>query len=159
MTMSFASIPTASLLPYFLAPAAPHPSPATVAGLAPWQVRNVVDTMLEQLAANISTSTLARECGLSRGHFSRAFKKTFGLPPHSWRQVQRIALAKSMLLESREPLADIAAHCGFSDQAHFTRAFKTATGSTPMAWRRSGMATPAPAARHAAGRVDFTQYA
>lgn len=159
MTMSFASLPTTSLLPYFLTSASTESSSATMAGLAPWQVRNVVDTMLEQLAAKISTSALARECGLSRGHFSRAFKKTFGLPPHSWRQVQRIALAKSMLLDSRHPLADITVHCGFSDQAHFTRAFKTATGSTPMAWRRSGLATPALVAVRDAGRVYVNQHA
>jgi AraC-like DNA-binding protein len=158
MTMSLASVPIASLLPYFLAPD-PEKVPPAVAGLAPWQVRSVVDTMLEQLAARISISTLARECGLSRGHFSRAFKKTFGLPPHSWRQVQRIALAKSMLVDSRHPLADIAAHCGFSDQAHFTRAFKAATGSTPMAWRRSGMVRPALVSTRDTRGLAFAQYA
>ncbi|WDS36500.1 AraC family transcriptional regulator [Pseudoxanthomonas sp.] len=140
MTTSLASIPLISLLPYFVTVEAPAvATPATITGLAPWQARSVVRTMLEQLAARISTTALARECGLSRGHFSRAFKQTFGLPPHSWRQQQRIARAKSMLLDSRHCLADIAADCGFSDQAHFTRAFKADTGCTPMAWRRQGL--------------------
>ncbi|SEL10112.1 AraC family transcriptional regulator [Pseudoxanthomonas sp. GM95] len=139
MTTSLALVPRTSLLPYFLTPETAPAQQAAVAGLAPWQANSVVRMMLSQLAARISTTALARECGLSRGHFSRAFKQTFGLPPHSWRHVQRIALAKTMLAEDRHALTDIAAQCGFSDQAHFTRAFKADTGTTPLAWRRQAM--------------------
>jgi AraC family transcriptional regulator len=145
MATSLAPALRTSLLPYFSASDAPAAAPgAVVTGLAPWQARSVMRTMLEQLAAKVPTTALASECGLSRGHFSRAFKKTFGLPPHSWRQLQRIALAKTMLLDGRHALADIAVHCGFSDQAHFTRAFKAGTGSTPLAWRRLCMARALP---------------
>ncbi len=107
------------------------------ARLSPWQVHSVVRLMLEQIAERISTTALAHACGLSRGHFSCAFRNTFGLPPHSWRQLQRVRLAKSLLADELIPLTDIAARCGFADQAHFTRAFKACTDTTPLAWRRA----------------------
>lgn len=49
----------------------------------------------------------------------------------------RIALAQRMLLETGEPIAEVAAAAGFFDQAHLTRALVRATGSTPLALRRA----------------------
>jgi len=49
----------------------------------------------------------------------------------------RVALAQRLLIETGDPIADIAAAAGFFDQAHLTRALARATGSTPLALRRA----------------------
>jgi len=42
-------------------------------GLAPWQERRAKEILLANLAGGLSVKELARECGLSTAHFSRAF--------------------------------------------------------------------------------------
>jgi AraC-like DNA-binding protein len=111
-------------------------SQARSEGLASWQAALAQKLILEQLDASVLTATLARACSLSRGHFSRLFKRTFGLPPHKWQRERRLDMAKQLLTDSRCALADIAIQCGFNDQAHFTRVFKMLTQQTPAAWRR-----------------------
>jgi len=105
-------------------------------GLAPWQVRRAKELLVARLDGEIMLEELARECGLSRSHFARAFKKTTGKPPHRWLVEQRLERAREMLLKSGLSLGEIADTCGFADQSHFTRAFSASLGVTPSEWRR-----------------------
>ncbi|WP_249731073.1 MULTISPECIES: AraC family transcriptional regulator [unclassified Chelatococcus] len=116
--------------------AAAWPTPRRSA-LAAWQERRAKDMLLANMDGKIGLEELARNCGLSRAHFARAFKATTGLTPMRWLFAQRIERAKSLLLNSALPIDEIAHYCGFADQSHFTRAFSGAVGDTPGAWRRS----------------------
>ena len=93
------------------------------------------------LAADLSGQTslhdIAEACGLSTSYFSRAFKTSTGLTPHSWLQARRIDRALALLLDNRLSLAEVGLRSGFSDQSHFTRVFKSVTGETPGASRRA----------------------
>src|SRR6202040_3492925 len=79
----------------------------------------------------------ARECGLSVGHFSHAFRRTLGVAPHKWLAEQRVVLSKEKLRRDELSLSDVAAECGFSDQSHLTRVFRQRVGASPGAWRRA----------------------
>jgi Helix-turn-helix domain len=72
-----------------------------------------------------------------RGTLSRAFRQSIGLPPHQWLLQRRVDKAKQLLRDSRSPLAEVAADCGFADQSHFTRVFTRAVGISPGQWRRA----------------------
>jgi AraC family transcriptional regulator len=100
------------------------------------QERRVRDRVFSDLTDDPSLSELASLCGLSRSHFTRAFKNTIGLPPHRWLLMQRIERAKSLLAQTVISISQIAIECGFADQSHFTRVFSKATGTGPAAWRR-----------------------
>src|SRR5271155_144848 len=106
-------------------------------GLAPWQSARATEMIRERLDGSILLSDLARECGLSVGHFTRAFRKTFGKSPYRWLLERRIDRAKGLLATSELPIADIAIQSGFSDQATFTRAFGRIVGDSPGRWRRA----------------------
>ncbi|MEI9931648.1 MAG: AraC family transcriptional regulator [Rhizomicrobium sp.] len=106
-------------------------------GLSSSQERRTKELFSENLLANLPLATLARECGLSLSQFSKAFRKTFGVPPHKWMMQQRITLAKALLLDGIFPLTEVASSCGFSDQSHFTRCFTATVGISPGAWRRA----------------------
>ncbi len=106
-------------------------------GLAPWQERLVKDLLLDDLASDTSLSDLARACGISSRHFSRAFRATNGLPPHRWLLERRVERAKFLLENSSTEISHIARECGFADQSHLTRLFRQLIGTTPAAWRRS----------------------
>jgi AraC family transcriptional regulator len=107
----------------------------TQAGLTRRQAGTALRLINERLDAKLAMSELSAACHISRGHFSRAFKVTFGETPHRFVLMRRIELACSLLATSRDPLADIAVRCGFNDQPHFTRVFKVLTDQTPNAWR------------------------
>jgi AraC-like DNA-binding protein len=109
---------------------------ATVAGLAPWQARRAKELLAGNLARHVSLAEVAAECGLSRGHFSKAFKATTGQSPHAWLIERRIEAARQMLQASTASLSEIAIGCGFADQSHLTRVFGARTGSSPAQWRR-----------------------
>jgi AraC family transcriptional regulator len=110
-------------------------------GLAPWQARRVTTRVDANLAEKISTPQLARSVNLSASHFSRAFKFTFGVPPHAWVLRRRMEVAQGLMLTTSATLSEIAITCGMADQAHFTRCFRRVVGETPNVWRRSRRGT------------------
>jgi AraC family transcriptional regulator len=106
-------------------------------GLTRIQERRAKELLTRSIAGDVPLSDLARECGLSLTSFSRAFRKTVGIPPHRWVIQQRIELAKTLLRGDAKSLAEIALECGFSDQSHFTRFFTAAVGVSPGFWRQT----------------------
>lgn len=109
----------------------------TRGGLAPWQERRTKDMLLAHIDGKIGLVELARECGLSRSHFARAFRMTTGMPPHQWLLARRIELAQDLLRNSKLSLQEIAIRCGFTDQSHFTKVFSRMMHMSPGEWRRS----------------------
>ena len=104
-------------------------------GLSPWQLRLARDTLERDLGQEVCLQSLAKACGLSVSHFSRAFRRSTGLAPHRWLMRRRVEVAKEMLLEGAMPLAEIALACCFFDQSHFIRVFSSLAGVTPGRWR------------------------
>jgi AraC family transcriptional regulator len=106
-------------------------------GLAAWQQRTVTGYIEEHLAEHIPLATLAQLVRLSPYYFCRAFKQSFGLPPHRYHNDRRIELAKSLLAKPMSSVTDVGLAVGFSETSSFTAAFRKATGFTPTAFRRS----------------------
>jgi AraC family transcriptional regulator len=105
-------------------------------GLTLWQERRAKELLVTHLDGEISLMELAREAGLSRSHFARAFKETTGLPPHRWLVSQRVERAQELLINSTFTLVEVAELTGFADQSHFTRVFTSTVGISPGEWRR-----------------------
>jgi AraC family transcriptional regulator len=106
-------------------------------GLAAWQIRRATDFLEANLKRNTSLSSVAAECELSMSHFARAFRRTFGMPPYRWLIERRVDMAKTYLLHSDLPLADIALRCGFPDQSALNKSFRRLLKQSPGEWRRS----------------------
>jgi methylphosphotriester-DNA--protein-cysteine methyltransferase len=70
-------------------------------------------------------------------HFCRAFKTSFGVPPHRYHNIGRIEHAKSLLAKTACSVTEIGLMIGYSETSSFTAAFRRMTGSTPTAYRRS----------------------
>jgi AraC-like DNA-binding protein len=106
-------------------------------GLAPWQERRATEILRAKVRGSVTLKEVARECGLSVGYFSHAFRRTLGVSPYRWLTEQRVVLSKEKLRDDRLSLSDVAVECGFSDQSHLTRAFRQTVGVSPGAWRRA----------------------
>jgi AraC family transcriptional regulator len=105
-------------------------------GLAPWQEKRCKDMLAGDLTGATPLHEVARACGLSVSHFSRAFRRSTGASPHAWLLQMRVEAAKAMLRRREAPLSSIALACGFADQSHFTRVFTRRVGLSPGAWRK-----------------------
>jgi AraC family transcriptional regulator len=105
-------------------------------GMTRLQAERAKEFLASHCADDILLVDAARACGLSRGHFTKAFRVTTGYTPHRWLQRYRVDKAKSMLLNPAISIAEIASACGFADQSHLTRVFSRLVGTTPAAWRR-----------------------
>ena len=105
-------------------------------GLSPSQQRCARELLMESLRSDIGLKAVADACGLSTGHFIKAFRQSFGLPPHRWLLRERVRCACDMLLNTDERLDAIALHCGFADQSHMTRVFSKTIGVPPGTWRQ-----------------------
>jgi AraC-like DNA-binding protein len=106
-------------------------------GLAPWQMKRAEEKLAADLAGNVSLAELAAHCGVSVGHFARAFRRSTGLSPHQWLLRHRVDEAKGLMRNRTLSLSEVALTCGFVDQSHFTRVFTRQTGISPGAWRRN----------------------
>jgi len=106
-------------------------------GLATWQQRAVARYIEDHLEEQISLDTLAELVRLSRFHFCRSFKQSFGMPPHRFHTLRRIEHAKSLLATRSVSVTDVGMAIGFSETSSFTAAFRKTTGLTPTGYQRS----------------------
>jgi AraC family transcriptional regulator len=105
-------------------------------GLASWQKRVVVGYIEEHLREPVSLLKLAELARLSQHHFCRAFKQSFGIPPHQYLVQRRMEIAKLLLAGRTNSVTDIALSLGYAQTSSFSSSFRKATGWTPTVYRR-----------------------
>ncbi len=104
-------------------------------GFSTAQYKKVLNFVKGNFGESIELDQLAKVAGMSRFHFSRSFKETIGRTPTQFVLEFRAQQAKKMLSNRDMSLSEIAARCGFSDQAHFSRTFKAIYGKSPKFFR------------------------
>jgi AraC family transcriptional regulator len=105
-------------------------------GLAPAQLRRVIEYIQQQIDRDINVTQLAETAGLSSPHFSQMFRRSTGYAPHQYVLRARIERAKQMLHSTETRVIDIAVSCGFETPQHFARIFKRLCDATPTRYRR-----------------------
>ena len=105
-------------------------------GLPMWQQKRVVEFIEEHLAEEVSLAALAELADLSLYHFARAFKQSFGAPPHRYHMARRMDHARALLQKPALSVTEIGIETGFRETSSFTRAFRKFTGLTPTEYRR-----------------------
>ena len=88
---------------------------------------------------------------LSPFYFCRAFKQSFGLPPHRYHNGRRIERAKSLLAKPASSVTEIGMTVGFSETSSFSAAFRKATGP------HSDRVSPKPRIEYAGSRPTVTR--
>jgi len=93
----------------------------------------------------LGVDDMARAAGLSRAHFSRAFKSAFGESPRAYLLTRRLERAATLLRMTDRSVVDICLSVGLQSLGSFTTSFTRTYGKSPTAYRQ---AHP-PAAAHA----------
>jgi AraC-like DNA-binding protein len=86
-------------------------------------------------AERLGVDDLAAAAGLSRAHFSRAFKQAFGESPHAYLLTRRLERAAALLRTTDRSVADICLSVGLQSIGSFTTSFGRAFGLSPTAYR------------------------
>lgn len=105
-------------------PSGQLPSPAE-------SVERTVEYMQKHYMESITVKQLAELAGISLWQYTPLFQKLTGTKPLDYLTELRIHHSKQFLLDSAEPLREIARQVGFSDEYYFSRRFRQKTGVTP----------------------------
>lgn len=84
-----------------------------------------------------ASTALAEEVGWSRRHLGERFRRELGLAPEVAARVVPSERACTMLDRPPSPRsgpAEVAAVCGYFDQAHMTREWRQLAGCSPTTW-------------------------
>jgi AraC-like DNA-binding protein len=93
----------------------------------------------------IGVDEMAQAAGLSRAHFSRAFKAAFGESPRAYLLTRRLERAAALLRMTDRSVADVCLSVGWQSIGSFTTSFTRTFGMSPTAYR----AAHPPASAHA----------
>ncbi len=84
----------------------------------------------------INVEDVLREIGSSRRFLERKFMHQLGRSPLQEIQHSRMELAKRLLIETRQPLREIAIQCGCGDASRMVTMFRRECGMTPGEFRK-----------------------
>lgn len=83
----------------------------------------------------VRIADLAAELGCSRKHLATRFREHVGIPPKLLARLLRFSHAIELIGSSPHlTVADVAAACGYYDQAHLDRDFREFAATTPTAY-------------------------
>lgn len=83
----------------------------------------------------IGVDEMAAAAGLSRAHFSREFKKTFGESPSQYLLTRRLERAATLLRDTDWPVNEICLSVGLRSVGTFTSSFTRTYGVSPTTYR------------------------
>src|SRR5215203_5018862 len=95
------------------------------------------EVMLNNYTFNLTLQEYAKLACKSIPTFQRDFKRMFKDTPAKWVMKKRLALARELLENTSDSIAEIAFECGFENQTHFSRVFKEKVGKAPLQYRMS----------------------
>jgi AraC-like DNA-binding protein len=84
---------------------------------------------------SLTVADLARAAGLSRAHFAREFRRTFGEAPHQYLLTRRLERAAALLRNTDRSVTEICFAVGLTSLGSFTTSFRRVYGVAPLAYR------------------------
>jgi AraC-like DNA-binding protein len=83
----------------------------------------------------LAVDDLAAAAVLSRAHFSREFRRAFGVSPHAYLLTRRLERAAALLRNTDNSVAEVCLAVGLQGIGSFTTSFKRTYGISPTAYR------------------------
>jgi len=101
-------------------------------------VRRALDVVDRELGdPGLNVTTLARRVGVHRSLLAERFSSELGIAPKEYITSLRLRRAVELLQRGDEPVAGVAAACGYENPAYFSRLVRRATGMSPSEIRKA----------------------
>lgn len=107
---------------------------SALSGRPPWLVA-VCRTMRREENLRGGVPRMLELAQVSAGYLSRSMRRHYGTTPTAFVVDIRLERAAALLTDTTEPIAAIAARCGFASQSYFSRCFAAAHAMTPRDFR------------------------
>ena len=111
--------------------------PDRTVGAGAARVLPAMTRMIRDNPQRLPIEELAAACRLSPSRFMRLFREQMGVTAHQFLEKVRITEAGRLLRTTSQPIAAVAAACGFYDHSGFVKRFRQHTGLAPLAYRKS----------------------
>jgi AraC-like DNA-binding protein len=109
--------------------------PETLFLSARQRLRLFINQIPEAEFLRLTPGEMAGRCGSSVTHFSRSFRKLFGVSLGRKQQLIRLQRARQALVETTCRLEEIAGEAGYRNVKEFSDAFRKQYGVSPGEWR------------------------
>jgi AraC-like DNA-binding protein len=107
-------------------------------------LRRARDHADRHYAEPLDLDRLAAIAGLSKFHFQRLFKATYGVTPAAHVSQRRIERAQDLLRATNLTVTEVCHAVGFSSLGSFSSRFRELVGETPSAFQRRYAESGAP---------------
>lgn len=101
-----------------------------------------VEHIKDNYKSRISLQEISDVAGLSKYHFTRAFKKVMGISFSDYLNHLRVKKSEETLLSLEINISEVAYSVGFNSLRQYERAFKKTVGITPLDFRKEKKSTP-----------------
>jgi len=102
----------------------------------------IADYIEEHLDEDLSLDKIAKDMNYSKFYIARTFADKTGVTIYKYIQRRRLTLAAWKLVETKEPIIEIAYDAHYSSQQAFTLAFGQLYMHTPQTYRKIGTFCP-----------------
>jgi AraC-like DNA-binding protein len=115
-------------------------------------LRRARDLADREYSEEVDLDRLAAAAGLSKYHFLRLFRATYGRTPAQYVSERRIERAQDLLRSTNLTVTEVCTAVGFSSLGSFSSRFRALVGESPRDFQRRYAVTGAP---HIPGCVIF----
>lgn len=110
-------------------PPVPQAKPVTASDR---ELAHAIERLLdESVYTDANVTDLAKTLFVNRNRFNRAFHSVYGISPHRYLSLLKLAKAKELILHTNESLESIGSRLGFSCASSFSRQFRRWAGYAP----------------------------
>lgn len=105
-------------------------------------VNKVLNYIEDNIENDINVDKIAKNVGYSKFYLNRIFSECTGIAIYKYLQSRRLTIAAENLINSKDPIVQIAYEAGYDSQQAFSRAFKQLYVYPPQIYRRMGVFAP-----------------
>lgn len=105
-------------------------------------VKKVVEYIETHIDEDLSLDKIANALNYSKFYIARVFTEETKCTVYKYIQGRRLTLAAQKLVETEQPIVEIAYEAHYNSQQAFTLAFKQFYGCTPKIYRKNGVFYP-----------------
>jgi len=100
-------------------------------------IHDLTNWIDKNLEGRLDINAVAERAGYSKWYLQRMFKQHTGSTLGEYIRAKKLDISAQRLVNSGEPIANVAIALGYESKQSFNRSFKRQFGQTPGDWRKA----------------------